>query len=323
MRIVIPGGSGQIGTVLARAFQSDGHDVVVLSRQPQIRPWRVAPWDGATLDAWHGEIDGSDVVINLAGRSVNCRYNAANRREILHSRIASTRVVGEAIASAKRPPSVWLQASTATIYAHRYDGPNDERSGVLGGHECDAPSAWRFSTEVAQAWERAFDEATTPATRKVLLRSAMTLSPDKGGVFDRLLGLVRRGLGGSAGNGRQFMSWIHYEDFVAAVCWLIERRDVEGIVNFASPNPLPNAEFMRVLREACGMPFGLPAPDWMLEIGAAFMRTETELILKSRRVVPSKLLEHGFTFRFPNWDTAASDLCRESKARRGVSQSAA
>jgi uncharacterized protein len=323
MRIVIPGGSGQIGTILARAFQSDGHDVVVLSRQPQIRPWRVVPWDGATLDAWHGEIDGSDVVINLAGRSVNCRYNAANRHEILHSRIASTRVVGEAVARAKRPPSVWLQASTATIYAHRYDGPNDERSGVLGGHESDALSAWRFSTDVAQAWERALEEARTPATRKVLLRSAMTLSPDKGGVFDTLLGLVRRGLGGSAGNGRQFMSWIHYEDFVAAVRWLIERHDVEGIVNVASPHPLPNAEFMRILREACGMPFGLPAPDWMLEIGAVFMRTETELVLKSRRVVPAKLLEGGFTFMFPSWDAAASDLCRQSRARREVSRSAA
>src|SRR5262249_39549417 len=158
-------------------------------------------------------------------------------------RIASTRVVGEAVACAKRPPRVWLQASTATIYAHRYDGPNDERSGVLGGNESDAPSAWRFSTDVAQAWERAFAEARTPVTRKVALRSAMTLSPDKGGVFDTLLGLVRRGLGGSAGNGRQFTSWIHYEDFVAAVRWLIERDDVEGIVNVASPNPLPNEEF--------------------------------------------------------------------------------
>ena len=151
----------------------------------------------------------------------------------------------------------------------------------------------------------------------------MTLSPDKGGVFETLLGLVRRGLGGSAGNGRQFMSWIHYQDFVAAVRWLIERRDVQGIVNVASPNPLPNAEFMRVLREACGMPFGLPAPDWMLEIGAVFMRTETELVLKSRRVVPAKLLQHGFRFRFPDWDAAASDLCHQSKARRGVSRSAA
>jgi uncharacterized protein len=133
MRVVIPGGSGQVGTILARAFHRDGHDVVVLSRRPLLRPWRVAEWDGATLTAWQHEIDGADVVVNLAGRSVNCRYNRANRREILESRIVSTRVVGEAIARASRPPRAWLQASTATIYAHRYDGANDERSGVLGG----------------------------------------------------------------------------------------------------------------------------------------------------------------------------------------------
>jgi len=323
MRVVIPGGSGQVGTILARAFHRDGHDVVVLSRQPQVRPWRVVEWDGVTLGSWRSVVDGSDVVINLAGRSVNCRYNAANRQDILHSRVESTRVVGEAIARAQRPPRTWLQASTATIYAHRYDAANDEWSGALGGNESNAPGSWRFSIEVARAWERAFNDAVTTATRKVTLRSAMTLSPDDGGVFDTLLGLVRRGLGGSAGNGRQFMSWIHYEDFVAAVRWLIDRQDIDGIVNIASPNPLPNADFMRVLREAYGVPFGLPAGDWMLEIGAAFMRTETELILKSRRVVPRRLLEHGFTFSLPCWSDAAADLCDEWKTRRRIRSSAA
>jgi uncharacterized protein (TIGR01777 family) len=316
MRIVIPGGSGQVGTILARGFQRDQVDVVVLSRHPQIRPWRVVEWDGASLGAWQSEIDGADVVINLAGRSVNCRYTAANQREILHSRTASTRVIGEAIGRARRAPRLWLQASTATIYAHRYDGPNDERSGVLGGNESNAPNSWRFSIDVARAWERAFDEAVTPATRKVTLRSAMTLSPDAGGVFDTLLGLVRRGLGGTAGNGRQFISWIHYEDFVAAVRWLIDRHDVDGIVNIASPNPLPNTDFMRLLREAHGIPFGLPARDWMLAIGAAFMHTETELILKSRRVVPGRLLDHGFKFKYPEWRDAAVDLCRQSAGAR-------
>ena len=316
MKIVMPGGSGQIGTVLARAFHGEGHDVVVLSRGPQVRPWRVVEWDGRTAGGWQGEVDGADAVINLAGRSVNCRYNAANRRDILQSRIDSTRVVGEAVARAARPPRVWLQASTATIYAHRYDGANDERSGVLGGAESNAPGSWRFSIDVARAWERAFDEAATPATRKVLLRSAMTLSPDAGGVFDTLLGLVRRGLGGSAGDGRQYLSWIHYEDFISAMGWLIERHDVHGIVNVASPNPVPNAEFMRVLRHAYGVPFGLAASRWMLEIGAVFMRTETELVLKSRRVVPQRLIEQGFTFRFPGWNEAAADLCRQWKARR-------
>jgi len=323
MRIVIPGGSGQVGTVLARAFHGDGHDVVVLSRRPDIRPWRVVSWDGATLGNWQREVDGCDAVINLTGRSVNCRYTRANRTEILQSRLLSTRVVGQAIGRATRPPRVWLQASTATIYSHRYDSPNDERSGILGGQEANAPESWRFSIEVARAWERAFDEATTGRTRKVSLRSAMTLSPDRGGVFDTLLGLVRRGLGGSAGDGRQFMSWVHYEDFVAAVRWLIDRDDIAGAVNVAAPNPLSNVEFMHLLREACGAPLGLPATRWMLEIGAVLMRTETELILKSRRVVPTRLLEHGFRFKFPVWDDAARDLCHQWKMTRGAASSAA
>jgi uncharacterized protein (TIGR01777 family) len=323
MKIVIPGGSGQVGTILARAFHIEGHEVVVLSRRQYLRPWRVVEWNGATLGDWQREIDGADVVVNLAGRSVNCRYNAANRQEILRSRVESTRVVGEAIAQARRSPHTWLQASTATIYAHRYEAANDERSGALGGSELNAPSSWRFSIEVARAWEQAFNDAVTTATRKVTLRSAMTLSPDPGGVFDTLLGLVRRGFGGTVGNGRQFVSWIHAEDFVAAVRWLIQRHEIDGAVNVASPNPLPNAEFMRVLRKASGVPFGLPARNWMLEIGAAFMRTETELILKSRRVVPRRLLEHGFTFKFPDWAHAAADLCERWKTSRRITDSAA
>jgi uncharacterized protein (TIGR01777 family) len=322
MRIVIPGGSGQVGTVLARAFHNDGHDVVVLSRRPRASPWRVVEWDGVTVGAWAAAIDGSDVVINMAGRSVNCRYNAANRHHIMHSRVASIRAVGESVVTARRPPRVWLQASTATVYAHRFDAPNDERSGVLGGDERSAPASWRFSIDVARAWEQAFDETVLPATRKVALRSAMTLSPDRGGVFDTLLALVRRGLGGTVGSGRQYVSWIHYEDFVAAVRWLIERNDIDGVVNVASPNPLPNSEFMRLLRDAWGMPFGLSATHWMLEIGAVIMRTETELILKSRRVVPGRLIDHGFTFTAPNWDEAARDLCRQWKAMRARASAA-
>jgi uncharacterized protein (TIGR01777 family) len=313
VKIVIPGGSGQVGTVLARAFHADRHEVVVLSRAPRPRPWRVVPWDGVRLDCWQREIDGCDAVINLAGRSVNCRYNSTNRTQMMDSRVRSTRVVGAAVARAVRAPRVWLQASTATLYAHRYDAPNDERSGVLGGNEPDAPDAWRFSIDVARAWERAFEDAITPRTRKVGMRSAMTMSPDRGGVFDTLRRLARLGLGGRAGDGRQFVSWVHHADFVAAVRWLIEREDVDGIVNIASPNPVPNAEFMGVLREACGIPFGLPATPWMLELGALFMRTETELILKSRRVVPARLLEHGFTFSFPRWREAAQDLCRDAR----------
>jgi uncharacterized protein (TIGR01777 family) len=313
MRIVIPGGSGQVGTLLARAFHRDGHEVVVLGRAPagarRAVPWRAAQWDARTLGPWTREIDGADVVVNLAGRSVNCRYTPAHRREILESRVDSTRVVGEAIVRAAAPPRVWLQAGTATIYAHRFDAPNDEATGALGGAESHVPDTWRFSVEVATAWERALAAAEVPATRKVMLRSAMVMSPDRGGVFDVLLSLVRRGLGGRAGDGRQYVSWIHDVDFVRSVYWLIEDDALAGAVNVAAPAPLPHAEFMRALRSAWGAPFGLPATRWMLEIGAVAMRTETELVLKSRRVVPGRLLASGFTFLHPDWSEAARDLC--------------
>ncbi len=315
MKIVIPGGSGQIGHVLARALVADGHEVVVLSRAPRAERWRVVPWDGRRVGEWAREVDGADVVINLAGRSVNCRYHEANRRKMVDSRVESTRAVGEAIGRAARPPRVWLQASTATIYAHRFDAANDEATGIIGGGEPGAPDTWRFSIEVATAWERAANEAATPGTRKVLMRSAMTMSPDRGGIFDTLLGLVRRGLGGASGDGRQYVSWIHECDFVRAVYWLIE-HNLDGPVNICSPNPLPNAEFMRSLRRAWGIGIGLPAARWMLEVGAVFLRTETELILKSRRVVPGRLLADGFAFDYPHWPDAAVDLCRRRREMR-------
>jgi uncharacterized protein (TIGR01777 family) len=320
MKIVIPGGTGQVGTLLSRAFVADGHEVVVLSRSRVNAPWRAVRWDAEAVGDWAAEIDGADVVINLAGRSVNCRYNAENRRLIKESRIKSTRAVGQAIASAARPPRVWLQASTATIYSHRYDAPNDESTGVLGGSEEDAPDTWRFSIDVAKSWEQAANETIVPGTRKVFLRSAMIMCPDRGGVFDVLLGLVRWGLGGASGDGRQYVSWIHDRDFISAVYWLFDHTQLEGPVNLASPNPVPNAEFMRTLRAAWGIGFGLPATRWMLEVGAFFMRTETELVLKSRRVVPGRLLQSGFAFQFPTWAEAASDLCLRW---RGMRQSGA
>lgn len=309
MKIVIPGGSGQVGTILARAFHQDGHEVITLSRNPMNAPWRVMEWDAETLGEWARELEGADAVINLAGRSVNCRYNAENRRLIKESRVKSTHILGEAIAQASHPPGVWLQASTATIYTHSYDAPNDEATGILGGSEPNAPDTWRFSIDVATSWERALNESATPYTRKALLRSAMIMSPDRGGVFDTLLTLVRYGLGGRAGDGRQYVSWIHDQDFIRAIYWLIEHEEFEGPVNLAAPNPVPNSEFMRRLREAWGISMGLPATEWMLEVGAVFLRTETELILKSRRVVPGRLLELGFDFRFPIWAEAAHDLC--------------
>jgi len=314
VKIVLPGGSGQVGTLLARRFQEDGHDVVVLSRTPAHAAWKTVPWDAATIGPWGAELDGADVVINLAGRNVNCRYTPENRRLIKESRVHSTRVVGEAIARAHRPPKAWLQASTATIYAHTF-GPAHDESGEIGGKEPGVPETWRFSIDVATSWERALDETETPNTRKVKLRSAMTMSPDHGGVFDTLLRLVRFGLGGRAGDGRQYVSWIHEEDFVRAIYWLIERQDVEGAVNLSAPEPLPNAEFMRVLREAWGVSIGLPAAEWMLEVGARVIRTETELILKSRRVVPGRLLREGFQFRYPDWPAAAKELCERSRSK--------
>jgi uncharacterized protein (TIGR01777 family) len=323
MKVVIPGGSGQVGTLLGRAFVGDGHEVVALSRSPRKAPWRVFAWDAETFGDWAAEVDGADVVINLAGRSVNCRYNAGNRRQIMESRINSTRAVGQAIARAAQPPRVWLQASTATIYAHRHDAPNVEATGVLGGSEEGAPETWRFSIGVAKAWEQAANEVVVPNTRKVLLRSAMTMSPDPGGVFDVLLGLVRWGLGGASGSGRQYVSWIHDRDFARAVCWLIEHAELEGPVNLASPNPVPNAEFMRQLRAAWGIRLGLPAARWMLEAGAFFMRTQSELVLKSRRVVPGRLLQSGFVFHFPTWTEAASDLCRRWRQLRDGAKEAA
>lgn len=314
MKIIIPGGTGQVGTILARDFHAKGHEIVVLSRKASDKfDWRVIEWDAKNLGDWTQEFESADVVINLAGRIVNCRYNEENRRQIMDSRIDSTKAVGEAILNAKNPPKVWLQSSTATIYAHRFDAPNDELTGIIGGGEKDAPDTWNFSIDVAKNWEKAADEFDLPKTRLVLMRSAMTMSPDKDGIFDVMLGLVKKGLGGTAGDGRQYISWVHDRDFINAVYWLIEHEELSGAVNISSPNPLPNEDFMRIFREAWKIKIGLPANRLMLEIGAFFMRTETELILKSRRVVPTRLLQSGFKFEFPNWEDAARDLCEKSR----------
>jgi uncharacterized protein len=309
--IVLAGGSGQIGQILTRDFLEQHHKVIVLTRgQPKIKgSLEYVHWDAATLGDWAKHLDGASAVINLAGRSVNCRYTAQNRREILESRVNSTRVLGQAIAACKTPPQVWLQSSTATIYAHRFDAPNDEATGILGGTEDNAPDTWRFSISVAKAWEAALEAVPTPQTRKVLLRSAMVMSADKDGVFDVLHGLCRMGLGGTFAGGRQYVSWIHATDFVRAIHFLLE-SDMAGAVNLASPNPLPNAEFMHALRQASGVAFGLPSTTWMLEFGAWLRQTETELVLKSRRVVPRRLLKAGFEFAFPVWGLAAQDLLK-------------
>ncbi len=320
MKLVLAGGTGQVGTVLARHFHGRGDEVIVLGRHAVSTPWRFHLWDGRSHGDWAAFLEGAEVVINLAGRSVNCRYREENRRQIMDSRVDSTRVIGEAIARTQRPPALWLQASTATIYAHRFDAPNDEATGRLGGQEANAPDTWRFSIAVAEAWEKACAEAPTPLTRKVKMRSTMIMSPDRGGIFATLLGLVRLRLGGPAGSGQQFVSWIHHEDFVRAIDWVIARPDLAGAINFAAPNPLPYRDFMRALRRAAGVSIGLPATRWMLEIGAFFMRTETELVLKSRRVVPGRLLESGFAFHFPQWLGAAADLCAHEVEKRAVNR---
>ncbi|MGH4036022.1 epimerase [Actinomycetota bacterium Odt1-20B] len=322
MKIVLPGGTGQVGGVLRRALTAAGHEVVVLTRRP-VRDGEVS-WDGRTLGAWAEAVDGSDVVINLAGRSVSCRYTDENLRAMMDSRVDSARVVGQAIAAARKPPRVWLQMSTATVYAHRFDAPNDEATGVIGGDEPGVPGYWGYSVKIAQNWEREQERAATPQTRKVALRSAMVMSPDRGGVFDYLAWLARLGLGGPVAGGAQYVSWIHDRDFVRAVEFLIDRDDIAGAVNLAAPGPLPQREFMRALRRAWGMPVGLPATRWMAEAGAFVLRSDTELLLKSRRVVPGRLREAGFAFDHGAWPQAAADLVRRTRwnrSRRTASRS--
>lgn len=308
LRIVLPGGSGHVGNLLARHFHEQGHSVTVFSRTPRPTPWRVVAWDASTPGPWIDDLEQSDVCINLTGKNVNCRYTAANRQEIYDSRIGPTQKLNEVIAVLRNPPRLWLNASTATIYRHALDRPMDETTGELGGHEPGAPASWNFSIKVARDWESAFFSTPTPRTRKVAMRISFVVSPDRGGAFEALLNLVRRGLGGSVGTGQQFVSWIHDADFVRAVDWLISHEYLTGPVNLASPNPLPNREFMAAFRAAWGMPIGLPAPRPILELGCFLMQTESELVLKSRRVVPGRLLESGFEFQFPDWPDAVRDL---------------
>jgi uncharacterized protein len=323
VKIVIPGGTGQVGGVLRRAWSAAGHEVVVLSRHPEARlepGVRHVGWDGRTIGAWAGELDGADVVVNLAGRTVSCRYTDTNLRQMMDSRVDAARVVGSAIEAAARPPRTWLQMSTATIYADRSDEPgnpaNDEATGVIGGEERHTPLYWEYSVRIARRWEEAQAEADVPGTRRVALRTAMVMSPDRGGVFDVLLRLTRLGLGGPVAGGRQYVSWIHDADFVAALTLLLD-NDLSGPVNLAAPHPLSQAELMAGLQRAWGGwagVVGLPATAGMAELGAWAMRSDTELLLKSRRVVPGRLLNAGFTFAHPTWDEAARELVARHRA---------
>lgn len=320
MRILIPGGSGQVGTILARHLVAAGHEVTVLSRHPNSKAhteqrWRTLAWDGLTPGPWVSEIDRSDAVIHLSGRSVNCRYNAENRREIMDSRTQPTRLLGEVIAASPTPPRIWMNASTSTIYPAAFDVAQDEFTAEPNGSD-DPPDPWPFSIDVARQWEQALAAVPTPRTRKIRMRLSMTMSPDRGGVFSVFSRLARLGLGGTQGPGNQYVSWIHDLDYCRIVDLLLAHPEIAdetgGAVNFTAPTPLPNRDFMRILRHAVGQPIGLPAPRWMLEIGTFLMRTESELVLKSRRAVPTLLLKNGFQFQFPTWPEAAKDLVERS-----------
>jgi uncharacterized protein (TIGR01777 family) len=302
LRILIPGGTGKLGTLLARHYHECGHLVSTITRFPRPNDWEAIHWDAENLGPWVAALEGADAVINLAGRPMNCRYTQANRHSILQSRLRTTGLVGQAIGQCANPPGVWLNASTAAIYPAAFDHDMDEGSGELG-------DAGNFRSMATQAWEAAVLAAPTPRTRKVLLRSAAIMTPYAGGTFDKLLRLVRWGLGGEAGDGEQYVSWIHDFDFVRAVDFLIGRQDLDGAVNIAAPAPLANHQFMCNLRRAwCTSYFGLPAPEWLVNAAALVLRTEPELVLRSQRVVPRRLLDAGFSFTFPKWRGACENL---------------
>lgn len=310
MTIVIPGGSGFLGRTLTNWFHQQGAKIIILSRTPQTIPHaEVLIWDARSLDSWKEALENATAVINLTGRSVNCRYHDTNRRLMMESRTQSTAILGEAIAQCKHPPEVWLNSSTATIYRHRYDAPNTENTGLYGP-EKEAKD--QFSLQVAQSWEDSFTEVyqqyNLSHTRGIVLRTAMVFGNEPGGVYETLRKLTKRGLGGTMGHGRQYVSWIHEEDFCRAIQWFIENTDCKGTYNLTAPQPLPNREMTAQLRQTLGVPFGLPAAKWMLEIGAFFLRTETELIFKSRRVTPERLQEEGFEFHYPEFIAALKAL---------------
>jgi uncharacterized protein (TIGR01777 family) len=299
-KLVLVGGNGFLGRHLATHFQKLGYQVVSISRTG---PGDVR-WDARTLGPWAQELEGADLLVNLAGRSVDCRYNEANRREILASRTESTRVLGEAVAACAQPPRTWLNASTATIYADTQgDAPaNTEAAGTIGAG---------FSVEIATSWEAAFEACPAPHTRKVALRTAIVLGAD-GGAFPVMARLARFGLCTPQGSGQQWISWLHIHDFCRAVEFLAKADDLSGPVNLCAPHPLRNWEFNTLLDRELRPPLRLPQPKWLLEMGAFVLRTETELILKSRKVYPERLLAAGFHFEYPRCEAAVGELLEDN-----------
>jgi uncharacterized protein len=294
MKIIIAGGTGFLGKSLENHFQN--HEVWILARNPK-RPNEIA-WDAKTLGDWTEYLENADVLINMTGKSVDCRYNDENRAEILRSRIDSTKVLQRAVDNCKNPPKTWLNSSSATIYIHAETQLMTETNGIIGDD---------FSMNICKSWEKAFFEKTTPYTRKVALRTAIVLGRE-GEAFQKLKTITRLGLGGQQGNGRQKMSWIHIEDFCRTVEFIINDEKINGAINISAPNPIDNQSFMKILRDKLKMPFGLPSPTFLLEIGTLFLQTETELLLKSRNVYPERLLNYGFRFRFETVEETLGEL---------------
>jgi uncharacterized protein (TIGR01777 family) len=301
-KIVLAGGSGQIGTALCKFYADRAEKIIVLSRGLEKQEGNIAyvKWDAKTQGSWTKELEGTDILINLTGKNVNCRYTKKNMQEIFDSRTSSTRALATAIKSCKTQPRLWVQSASATIYRHAEDRPMTEKDGKIGSG---------FSVEVCKKWESVFWEETLDFTnmRKVILRTSLVLGK-KEGVFPRLRNLTRAGLGGKQGNGEQWVSWIHEADVVNMIEWIATHADVEGIINCTAPVPLKNKELMQIIRKGLHMPIGLPSPAWLLELGAIVIRTETELILKSRWVLPRKIVKTGFQFQYPEASAAINDL---------------
>lgn len=295
-KIVIAGGTGFIGNYLESYFKGQGYVVKIISRQPHTIVWTDT---AAIIEA----LEGAEMLINLAGKSVDCRYNEINKAEILSSRIDTTTILGKCILTCKTAPVIWLNSSTATIYRHAEDRPMTESTGEIGTG---------FSVGIATQWEKAFFNFTLPATRQVALRMAIVLGDD-GGVMHPLRNLVRFGLGGKQGSGNQRFSWIHIEDLKDIILYIQAHSDMTGVYNCASPEPVTNTKFMQLLRSSMKMPFGFNAPEWLLKIGAVLIRTETELILKSRWVLPERLLQSGYVFKHPQLEEALNDIALNKK----------
>ncbi len=302
MKIIIAGGSGFLGKALAAHWKKE--ELIVLTRnsalldQPEYRLW-----DGKNLGDWIYELENADLVINLSGKSVNCRYTEKNKAEIIASRVNSTRVICEAIERCDNPPKVWINASSATIYRHALDRPMTELKGELGEG---------FSVEVCKAWEKEFFSQRLFNTRQVNLRTALVFG-NKGSIYPVFKSLVKQGLGGTQGLGNQFVSWIHIQDFVRAIEFIYKKDSLGGIVNISAPNPITNARFMKSLRASLKMPFGLRLFPWMIKLGTWLKGTEAELVLKSRRVVPERLLSEGFTFNFNTLEEALFTISGNNK----------